>query len=63
MFAKPYMPPHFVLNFIFQVSPEQGLKIQLSGSAATAAAPTTLSPSSLIIDWACIVSSFSPIIR
>ncbi|KAI5684148.1 hypothetical protein M9H77_05376 [Catharanthus roseus] len=43
----------FVQKPIVKVSPEQGLKIQLSGSAATAAAPTTLSPSSLIIDWAC----------
>lgn len=34
------------------------MNIRLSGSAATAAAPTTLSPTSLIIDWTCIVAFF-----
>lgn len=45
---------------IIKVFPEKGLKIRLSGSAATAAAPTTLSPTSLIIDWTCEKAQHMP---
>lgn len=36
-----------------KVYPENGLEIQLSGSAAAGKPPTTLTPSVLIVDWTC----------
>lgn len=36
-----------------QVLPESGLEIKLSGSGATASAPTTLSPTMLNVEWRC----------
>lgn len=39
----------------FQVSPEKGLNVKLSGSGATGSPPTTLSPTVLIVDWRCMI--------
>uniref|UniRef100_A0A5B7BMT6 G-protein coupled receptor n=1 Tax=Davidia involucrata TaxID=16924 RepID=A0A5B7BMT6_DAVIN len=38
---------------IIKISPEHGLEVRLSGSAATGNPPTTLSPTVLIVDWRC----------
>ncbi|CAN1122037.1 hypothetical protein LINPERPRIM_LOCUS2547 [Linum perenne] len=38
---------------IIQVHPGKGLGVALSGSAASGAPPTTLSPSMLILEWEC----------
>ncbi|CAI9110845.1 OLC1v1010936C4 [Oldenlandia corymbosa var. corymbosa] len=43
-----------------KVSPEQGLEVRLSGSGSTGGAPTTLSPSTLLIDWTCEKARDSP---
>ncbi|KAG5623433.1 hypothetical protein H5410_008651 [Solanum commersonii] len=45
---------------LVKVSPELGLKVTLSGSAATGGSPTTLSPTSLLIDWRCDVARDNP---
>ncbi|KAK6798058.1 hypothetical protein RDI58_005760 [Solanum bulbocastanum] len=45
---------------LVKVSPELGLKVTLSGSAATGESPTTLSPTSLLIDWRCDVARDNP---
>ncbi|XP_047263159.1 uncharacterized protein LOC107860011 isoform X2 [Capsicum annuum] len=45
---------------LVKVSPEQGLKVRLSGSAATGGSPTTLSPTVLLIDWRCNVARDNP---
>ncbi|PKU68091.1 hypothetical protein MA16_Dca025152 [Dendrobium catenatum] len=37
----------------YKVSPKEGLEIRLSGSAASGVAPTTLSPSVLLVNWRC----------
>ncbi|KAK8939023.1 hypothetical protein KSP39_PZI010814 [Platanthera zijinensis] len=37
----------------YKVNPEEGLEITLSGSAASGMAPTTLSPSVLLVNWRC----------
>ncbi|KAK6237415.1 hypothetical protein QUC31_002884 [Theobroma cacao] len=39
---------------IVKVIPENGLEVKLSGTAATGKLPTTLSPSTLLVDWRCI---------
>ncbi|CAN4080131.1 unnamed protein product [Withania somnifera] len=49
-----------VLKPLVKVSPEQGLKVRLSGSAATGGSPTTLSPTVLLIDWRCDVARDNP---
>ncbi|XP_071725367.1 uncharacterized protein [Rutidosis leptorrhynchoides] len=38
---------------IIEVSPENGLALELSGSGASGTPPTTLSPTMLIFDWRC----------
>ncbi|MCD7457753.1 hypothetical protein HAX54_036055 [Datura stramonium] len=45
---------------LVKVSPEQGLQVILSGSAATGGSPTTLSPTVLLIDWICDVARDNP---
>ncbi|XP_060191408.1 uncharacterized protein LOC132621241 [Lycium barbarum] len=45
---------------LVKVSPEQGLKVRLSGSAATGGSPTTLSPTVLLIDWICDIARDNP---
>ncbi|XP_016480397.1 uncharacterized protein LOC107801567 [Nicotiana tabacum] len=45
---------------LIKVAPEKGLKVTLSGSAATGGSPTTLSPTVLLIDWRCEVARDSP---
>ncbi|KAF3638482.1 hypothetical protein FXO37_24368 [Capsicum annuum] len=45
---------------LVKVSPEQGLKVRFSGSAATGGSPTTLSPTVLLIDWRCNVARDNP---
>nr|XP_043634822.1 uncharacterized protein LOC122605924 isoform X2 [Erigeron canadensis] len=42
------------------VSPDTGLEVTLSGSAATGSPPTTLSPTLLNIDWRCERAHDSP---
>ncbi|KAJ6810288.1 uncharacterized protein M6B38_158710 [Iris pallida] len=37
----------------FKVSPDEGLEVKLSGSGSSGSAPTTLSPSVLIVNWRC----------
>ncbi|XP_020269814.1 uncharacterized protein LOC109845036 [Asparagus officinalis] len=37
----------------FKVNPKDGLEVKLSGSGASGSAPTTLSPSILIVNWRC----------
>lgn len=37
----------------YKVYPDEGLEIGLSGSAASGVAPTTLSPSVLLLNWRC----------
>ncbi|KAJ0989042.1 hypothetical protein J5N97_007398 [Dioscorea zingiberensis] len=37
-----------------KINPDKGLKVELSGSAASGSAPTTLSPSILIVNWRCL---------
>lgn len=43
-----------------KIFPEKGLDLQLSGSAMTGRAPTTLSPSTLVMDWKCVVARNMP---
>ncbi|KAL8143402.1 LOW QUALITY PROTEIN: hypothetical protein V2J09_016434, partial [Rumex salicifolius] len=43
-----------------KVLPEKGLELQLSGSAVAGRAPTTLTPSTLVIDWKCVVAQNMP---
>lgn len=38
---------------IINVSPENGLAVKIAGSSLTGNHPTTLSPSTLILDWNC----------
>ncbi|CAN6910848.1 unnamed protein product [Brassica oleracea] len=38
---------------IIKVSPENGLNVKISGSSLTGNHPTTLSPSTLVLDWNC----------
>ncbi|KAK4368083.1 hypothetical protein RND71_011875 [Anisodus tanguticus] len=45
---------------LVKVSPLQGLKVRLSGSAATGGSPTTLSPTVLLIDWRCDIARDNP---
>ncbi|KAI9122567.1 hypothetical protein K1719_006407 [Acacia pycnantha] len=42
------------------VSPNKGLELKLSGSAANGEPPTTLSPTVLIVDWRCKVARDVP---
>lgn len=51
---------HLVQKPMAKVSPEKGLQVRLSGSAAAARAPTTLSPTILTIDWTCESISDKP---
>ncbi|KAK4259964.1 hypothetical protein QN277_003145 [Acacia crassicarpa] len=44
----------------FKVSPNKGLELKLSGSAANGEPPTTLSPTVLIVDWRCEVARDVP---
>ncbi|XP_020588780.1 uncharacterized protein LOC110030417 isoform X2 [Phalaenopsis equestris] len=37
----------------YKVYPKEGLEIRLSGSAASGVAPTTLSPTLLLVNWRC----------
>ncbi|XP_010033443.2 uncharacterized protein LOC104422727 [Eucalyptus grandis] len=45
---------------IVKVFPENGLDVKLSGSAMTGRYPTTLSPTTLILDWRCETPRDSP---
>ncbi|XP_058755774.1 uncharacterized protein LOC131628988 [Vicia villosa] len=45
---------------ILKVLPNDGLKVKLSGSAASGKPPTTLSPTMLILDWRCEVARDTP---
>jgi len=38
---------------IIKVSPENGLDVKIAGSSLTGNHPTTLSPSTLVLDWNC----------
>lgn len=51
---------HIVQKPSFKVSPENGLEVKLSGSATTGNPPTTLSPSTLIVDWTCTKALDTP---
>nr|KJB17696.1 hypothetical protein B456_003G012500 [Gossypium raimondii] len=43
-----------------KVFPENGLEVKLSGTAATGNPPTTLSPSTLLLDWRCVKAHDTP---
>ncbi|KAA3457527.1 G-protein coupled receptor [Gossypium australe] len=43
-----------------KVFPENGLEVKLSGTAATGNPPTTLSPSTLLLDWRCVKACGTP---
>ncbi|KAG8497583.1 hypothetical protein CXB51_008861 [Gossypium anomalum] len=43
-----------------KVFPENGLEVKLSGTAATGNPPTTLSPSTLLLDWRCVKARDTP---
>ncbi|CAG7886169.1 unnamed protein product [Brassica rapa] len=45
---------------IVKVSPETGLNVKISGSSLTGNHPTTLSPSTLVLDWNCEKSRKTP---
>ncbi|KAG2243100.1 hypothetical protein Bca52824_095056 [Brassica carinata] len=45
---------------IIKVSPENGLAVKISGSSLTGNHPTTLSPSTLVLDWNCEKSRNTP---
>ncbi|CAN0919136.1 hypothetical protein LINGRAHAP2_LOCUS31279 [Linum grandiflorum] len=45
---------------IIEVHPGKGLEVRLSGSAASATPPTTLSPSMLIVEWECQKGRHTP---
>ncbi|PNY11190.1 hypothetical protein L195_g007793, partial [Trifolium pratense] len=45
---------------ILKVHPHKGLGVSLSGSAASGKAPTTLSPTMLIVDWRCEIARNTP---
>ncbi|KAL5063738.1 hypothetical protein RYX36_025475 [Vicia faba] len=45
---------------ILKVLPTDGLRVELSGSAASGKPPTTLSPTMLIVDWRCEVARDTP---
>ncbi|KAI5418458.1 hypothetical protein KIW84_042913 [Lathyrus oleraceus] len=45
---------------ILKVLPNDGLRVKLSGSAASGKPPTTLSPTMLILDWRCEVTRNTP---
>ncbi|XP_038997571.1 uncharacterized protein LOC120122500 [Hibiscus syriacus] len=45
---------------VVKVFPENGPEVKLSGSGATGKPPTTLSPSTLLLDWRCIKAHNSP---
>ncbi|XP_022879777.1 uncharacterized protein LOC111397218 isoform X1 [Olea europaea var. sylvestris] len=36
-----------------KISPEKGLEVKLSGSGANGSPPTTLSPTTILVDWRC----------
>ncbi|XP_054808869.1 uncharacterized protein LOC129310985 isoform X1 [Prosopis cineraria] len=44
----------------FKVSPNKGLELKLSGSAANGKPPATLSPAVLIVDWRCEAARDDP---
>ncbi|CAM8905209.1 unnamed protein product [Rhodiola kirilowii] len=44
---------HLVKKPILKSFPEDGLEVTLSGSVTSGIAPTTLSPTMLIVDWTC----------
>ncbi|XVE87352.1 hypothetical protein DITRI_Ditri18aG0110900 [Diplodiscus trichospermus] len=43
-----------------EVFPENGLEVKLSGTGATGKPPTTLSPSTLLLDWRCLRAHHIP---
>ncbi|XP_010526775.1 PREDICTED: uncharacterized protein LOC104804245 [Tarenaya hassleriana] len=45
---------------IIKVFPENGLEVKLSGSSSTGNHPTTLSPTTLVLDWKCEKSRQTP---
>ncbi|XP_077244260.1 G-protein coupled receptor [Tasmannia lanceolata] len=45
---------------VFKVNPDKGLEVKLSGSGADGSPPTTLSPSTLIVNWRCEKAHDSP---
>ncbi|XP_078180908.1 G-protein coupled receptor [Carex rostrata] len=45
---------------VFQIYPQSGLEVKLSGSAANGAAPSTLSPSVLNVNWRCEIAQEDP---
>jgi hypothetical protein len=45
---------------IIKVSPENGLDVKIAGSSLTGNHPTTLSPSTLVLDWNCEKSRRTP---
>ncbi|XP_022775350.1 uncharacterized protein LOC111317210 isoform X3 [Durio zibethinus] len=45
---------------IIKVFPENGLEIKLTGTGATGNPPTTLSPSTLLLDWRCLKAHNTP---
>ncbi|XP_022740177.1 uncharacterized protein LOC111292188 isoform X2 [Durio zibethinus] len=45
---------------LIKVFPENGLEVKLSGTGTTGKPPTTLSPSTLILDWRCVKAHDTP---
>ncbi|XVF17953.1 hypothetical protein REPUB_Repub10bG0169600 [Reevesia pubescens] len=45
---------------IIKVFPEDGLEVKLSGTGATGKPPTTLSPSTLLLEWRCLKAHNTP---
>ncbi|XVF15822.1 hypothetical protein REPUB_Repub09cG0189500 [Reevesia pubescens] len=43
-----------------KVFPENGLEVKLSGTGTTGKPPTTLSPSTLLLDWRCVKAHNTP---
>ncbi|XWS42104.1 hypothetical protein CRYUN_Cryun17cG0140100 [Craigia yunnanensis] len=51
---------YLVQKPIVKVYPENGLEVKLSGTGATGKPPTTLSPSTLLLDWRCVKAHNTP---
>ncbi|OMO56970.1 hypothetical protein CCACVL1_26116, partial [Corchorus capsularis] len=45
---------------VVKVFPENGLEVKLLGTGATGKPPTTLSPSTLLVDWRCLKAQNTP---
>ncbi|XVF62113.1 hypothetical protein PTKIN_Ptkin08bG0191100 [Pterospermum kingtungense] len=51
---------HLVQKPIVKVIPESGLEVKLSGTGTSGKPPTTLSPTTLLLDWRCVKAHNTP---